>query len=82
MLLSELSFFSTVLPDLHAHIQSVAYTGIQPDLTGCAFRGGGDLECPTGGVLGDGDIGPLDSVIQTRSASSMCIWHDAIRAMV
>ena len=79
MVLSGLSFFSTVLPDLHAHIQPVAYTGIEPDLTGCAVRGGGDLECRTGGVLGDGDIGPLDSadVSDPDQVRQFYVWHQS-----
>ena len=79
VLLSGLSFPSTVLTGLRAPVPPVAYNGIQPDLTGCTVTGDGSLQCPTGGVLGDGDIGPLDSVdvSDPDQVRQFYVWHQS-----
>ena len=75
--LSGFSFFSAVLTGLRTNIQPVAYTGIQPDLTGCTLTGDGSVTCPTGGVLKDGDIGPIDSVdvSDPDQVRQFYVWH-------
>ena len=58
-------------------VSPVAYSGIQPDTTGCIV-GERFLQCDPGqGVLGDGDIGPTHSVdlSDPDQVQRFFVWH-------
>ena len=60
-------------------VAPVAYSGTEPDTTGCVVRHDGEfLDCGAGeGVLSDGDIGPTDSVdvSDPDQVTRFFVWH-------